>query len=370
MTLVAEKNLDTISQRDTQHTSARRWIHNVGKKISIFVHGVPGKISLKLTTAKGDANIWAQSGDVEIVGNNDLRIHANKGKVEIFAGEEALFNCGGAYIRIKGGGIDFHAPGKIEFKAANYVWSGPARQKLETKKFGEPKQCGGENAAEPYTPLLAMMPPVAVASGASANELPAETEELGETNETEELSETDESDEESDTDADREAALEAAKASGKTMNCKAPYTLADFEKAKQKVAQASAPKLSGLPASISGVIGTVSGIAGIVGGIAGTVAMVAKLTGNSDLAGQAGMVALGGIAIGAVGGIAKWGMGKIFGTPPAALTDAASGAAGAAGAATDAVSNAAGQASDAAKNAASSAADAAKNATGGPGQWT
>ncbi|WP_255992348.1 type VI secretion system Vgr family protein, partial [Chitinolyticbacter albus] len=54
--LNAGHNLDLVSQRDTQQTTARRWVHNVGSKISLFVQGVADKVNLKLIAAKGHVN--------------------------------------------------------------------------------------------------------------------------------------------------------------------------------------------------------------------------------------------------------------------------------------------------------------------------
>ncbi|TJZ60296.1 type VI secretion system Vgr family protein, partial [Chitiniphilus eburneus] len=73
LVLNAGHNLDSISQRDTQQTTARRWLHNVGSKISLFVQGAAAQVNLKLITAKGHANLHAQSGDVEIVGDKNVR---------------------------------------------------------------------------------------------------------------------------------------------------------------------------------------------------------------------------------------------------------------------------------------------------------
>ncbi|GLS03726.1 type IV secretion protein Rhs [Chitiniphilus shinanonensis] len=118
-------NLDTVSQRDTQQTTARRWIHNAGSKISLFVQGVADKVNLKLIAAKGHARLHALSGDVEIVGDKNLRIYANKEKLEAVAKQELLLTCGGAYIRLAGGNIEIHAPGAESFKAASFSFTGP-----------------------------------------------------------------------------------------------------------------------------------------------------------------------------------------------------------------------------------------------------
>ncbi|MCL2591708.1 MAG: DUF2345 domain-containing protein, partial [Betaproteobacteria bacterium] len=145
LALIAEKNLDTVSLRDTQQTTVRRWIHNVGKRISLFVVGVAGKFNLKLITAEGHAKLEAQSGDVEITGDKSLRVYASKKKITAVAGEEMLIACGGGYIRLKGGNIDIHCPGPQSFKRTAHSYGGPASLEAAKKSFGEPKLCGGSD---------------------------------------------------------------------------------------------------------------------------------------------------------------------------------------------------------------------------------
>ena len=142
MALVAEGNLHTISHRDTQQTTVRRWIHNAESKISLFVQGEAGELNLKVITGQGHARIWTQYGDVEIVGDQNVSIHANTGKLHFIAEEELLGTAAGAYFRLKGGVIDIHAPGKLTMKAASFQLSGPASMKKKDKS-PEPKSCGG-----------------------------------------------------------------------------------------------------------------------------------------------------------------------------------------------------------------------------------
>ncbi|UXY16344.1 type VI secretion system tip protein VgrG [Chitiniphilus purpureus] len=125
LVLNSGQNLDTLSQRDTQQSTARRWIHNVGSRISLFVQGVVDKVNLKLITAKGHAQLQAQSGDVEIVGDQNVRLHANQQQLTGVAKAEMLLNCGGAAIRMRDGRIDLHAPGQISIKASSYSFDGP-----------------------------------------------------------------------------------------------------------------------------------------------------------------------------------------------------------------------------------------------------
>jgi type VI secretion system secreted protein VgrG len=147
MALVAGRNLDTISHRDTQQTTARRWIHNAGKKISLFVHGIAEKINLKFIAAKGHINFWAQSGNVDITAERDIRLHANKKKQQIVGYKEILLSCGGASIRIKDGKIELYAPGTISVKYSNYGKGGPASMTVPPIQFPTP----GEQPQGPYT---------------------------------------------------------------------------------------------------------------------------------------------------------------------------------------------------------------------------
>ncbi|MEN9659706.1 MAG: hypothetical protein RL571_3171 [Pseudomonadota bacterium] len=134
-TLSAGTNLDLIAQRDTNQTSGRRWIHNVGQHISLFVAGVKDKVALKIIAAKGKIQLQAQSDDIEITGDKDLKVTACKGLLSISAKEEILMTAGGGYIRLKGGDIEIHCPGKVSIKGANHDMSGPEKMSPTLPQF-------------------------------------------------------------------------------------------------------------------------------------------------------------------------------------------------------------------------------------------
>ncbi|UTH75188.1 type VI secretion system Vgr family protein [Chromobacterium sp. IIBBL 290-4] len=124
-TLTAGTNLNLVAQRDTNHTTGRRWIHNVGKHISLFVAGVKDKIAVKLIAAKGKVQIQAQSDAMELTADKDVTITSVKGKVQIAASQEILLASGGGYIRIAGGNIEVHCPDTVSIKGAEHQFSGP-----------------------------------------------------------------------------------------------------------------------------------------------------------------------------------------------------------------------------------------------------
>ncbi|MCX7206933.1 MAG: type VI secretion system Vgr family protein [Proteobacteria bacterium] len=141
-TISAGTNLDLIAQRDSNQTSGRRWIHNVGQHISLFVAGVKDKVALKLIAAKGKIQMQAQSDDIEITADKNVKITACKEKIEIAAGDEVLFTAGGGYIRLKGGNIEIHCPGEVSIKGASHEISGGTSlgktfNEMPTSKFND-----------------------------------------------------------------------------------------------------------------------------------------------------------------------------------------------------------------------------------------
>jgi type VI secretion system secreted protein VgrG len=126
-TLSAGQNLNLVAQRDANHTTGRRWLHNVGQHISLFVAGVKDKVALKLIAAKGKVQVQAQSDAMELTADKDLTITSAKQTIHVNAKQEILLTSGGAYIRLKDGKIELHAPGTISIKGASHNFSGPAQ---------------------------------------------------------------------------------------------------------------------------------------------------------------------------------------------------------------------------------------------------
>jgi type VI secretion system secreted protein VgrG len=127
VTLAAGTNLDQIAQRDSNQTTGRRWIHNAGESISLFVAGTKAKLkeTFKLIAAKGNIQLQAQDGQLEATAQQDITITSVNGKVVVQAPKEILLTAGGGYIRI-GSDIEIHNPGTQSLKAGSFSLSGPA----------------------------------------------------------------------------------------------------------------------------------------------------------------------------------------------------------------------------------------------------
>ncbi|SMF13095.1 hypothetical protein SAMN02745746_01458 [Pseudogulbenkiania subflava DSM 22618] len=143
LTLAAGSNIDQVAQRDTNQTSGRRWLHNVGQHISLFVAGVKDKVSLKLIAAKGMVQVQAQSDAMELTADKDVAITSCKGKVVISAKQDILLTSGGGYIKLSGGNIDIHCPSTVSIKGADHALSGPASLDLPLPVMPPNEPCRG-----------------------------------------------------------------------------------------------------------------------------------------------------------------------------------------------------------------------------------
>ncbi len=136
-TFATGQNFDQVSARDTNQSTARRWIHNVGQSISLFVQGVKDKTAIKLYAARGKVDIQAQDGPMAVTGQKRVVLTACKNVQLWNAKKEILVTSGGGYIRIANGNIDIHCPGTVLVKGAAHDWSGPSSMNPPLPKFNQ-----------------------------------------------------------------------------------------------------------------------------------------------------------------------------------------------------------------------------------------
>lgn len=112
--IVAGKNADI--------SAANHFTVSAGEAVSLFA----GSQGMKLFAAQGKVEIQAQSDDLAVLAQDNLEIRSSEGKVEISASDELVLSCGGGYIRLKGGNIEFGCPGNILLKSTNVQKMGSA----------------------------------------------------------------------------------------------------------------------------------------------------------------------------------------------------------------------------------------------------
>jgi len=101
--------------------------------ISLFTYGKAinaGKpnqeTGLKLHAATGKLSSQSQSGETRLTADKALTVASVSKSIGIAASQHVLLTAQGAHIRLEGGNIEIHGPGRMEFKASMKEWAGPA----------------------------------------------------------------------------------------------------------------------------------------------------------------------------------------------------------------------------------------------------
>ncbi|MGF6639957.1 type VI secretion system Vgr family protein [Paraburkholderia sp. MM6662-R1] len=120
--LSAEKNLIATAGGNADIGVMKRFTVAAGELVSIFAQ----KLGLKLFAAKGKVEIQAQSDDMNLLSDKNMRITSANGQVIIEAKEELLLKCGGSYIRLSSTGIEDGTKGNRTIKSAAFSRQGPS----------------------------------------------------------------------------------------------------------------------------------------------------------------------------------------------------------------------------------------------------
>jgi type VI secretion system secreted protein VgrG len=97
-----------------------------------------------LHAASGKVSSQSQSGATSLVADKAVTVASVTKTVAISAPKKhVLLTAQGAYIKLEGGNIEVHAPGKVEFKASKKELAGPqsASGEKSMPKPGDLKLC-------------------------------------------------------------------------------------------------------------------------------------------------------------------------------------------------------------------------------------
>ncbi|KLU22963.1 hypothetical protein EOS_27955 [Caballeronia mineralivorans PML1(12)] len=122
--IVSDAQTNLVSGQSTHIATGKSLIASVAEKLSLFVQNA----GMKLFAAKGKVEIQAHSDNIELTAQKTITLLSATERIEAAAKQEILLTSGGAYIRIKDGNIEIHAPGKIDIKGAQHSFNGPTAQ--------------------------------------------------------------------------------------------------------------------------------------------------------------------------------------------------------------------------------------------------
>ncbi|WP_337995299.1 type VI secretion system Vgr family protein [Burkholderia sp. FERM BP-3421] len=117
----AEQHVNMVSGESVHVAAGRSVVASIADRISIFVQ----KAGMKLFAGKGKIEIQAHADNIELTAQKSVKVLSATERIEVAAKQEILLTSGGAYIRLSGGNIEIHAPGKIGIKGGTHNFSGP-----------------------------------------------------------------------------------------------------------------------------------------------------------------------------------------------------------------------------------------------------
>ncbi|WP_126283716.1 type VI secretion system Vgr family protein [Burkholderia stagnalis] len=121
--IYADQHVNVVSGQNTHIATGKSLIASVAEKLSLFVQNA----GMKLFAGKGKVEIQAHEDNIELTAQKTVKVLSSTEKVEVAAAKEILLTAGGAYIHIKDGNIEIHAPGKIDVKGSQHIFAGPAQ---------------------------------------------------------------------------------------------------------------------------------------------------------------------------------------------------------------------------------------------------
>jgi type VI secretion system secreted protein VgrG len=145
-------SLSVSSGEDVNIATGKSLVGSISEALSLFVQ----KAGIKLFAAKGKVQVQAQSDDMELTAQKDLKITSTEGRVEINAANGILLASGGGYIRIEGGDVQVHSPGTIDVKGVQHAFGGPASLDVPMPELPEGSDCATKhkNAAASGSSLV------------------------------------------------------------------------------------------------------------------------------------------------------------------------------------------------------------------------
>jgi uncharacterized protein (DUF2345 family) len=137
--------------QDVNFASQGGWFQTVRSGIGLFTYGKatdankPNKeTGIRLHAASGKFSSQSQSGPTRVTADKTVTVASVAGSVKVAAKEHVLLTAQGAFLKLCGGNIELHGPGKIIFKAS--------RKELSTPKSSTPKLPRLPQASPPSTP--------------------------------------------------------------------------------------------------------------------------------------------------------------------------------------------------------------------------
>ncbi|QNA90909.1 type VI secretion system tip protein VgrG [Massilia sp. Dwa41.01b] len=125
--------------------------HAVKSGISLFTYGKASakekpnqERGIKLHAASGKLSSQSQSGETRLTADKTITVASVNKNVTVAANKHLLLTAQGACLKLEGGNIMLHAPGKVEFKASKKELTGPADGSVSKPSLPKAKEIYNE----------------------------------------------------------------------------------------------------------------------------------------------------------------------------------------------------------------------------------
>ncbi|MEW5789774.1 MAG: type VI secretion system Vgr family protein [Pseudomonadota bacterium] len=154
--LASGQNLGGVAEQDIHLLAQANQALAVKDGLALFTVGQtpPGgkpnqETGIRLHAASGSVRVEAQSGQFSAAADQDVTLASTTASLTAQAATHLLATAQGAYLKIEGGNIELHAPGRVEFQASQKDWTGPA-----SASYGELRLPDGEFELPKLDPAL------------------------------------------------------------------------------------------------------------------------------------------------------------------------------------------------------------------------
>jgi type VI secretion system secreted protein VgrG len=153
--LAAGSHLSIASSQDSNLVAQGNHSLAIKAGFALFTHGKAKdaqkpnqETGIHLHAASGHVSLQAQSGKLTAAADKKVTLASTQASINASAKQKFLATAQGAYLKIEGGNIEVHAPGKVLFKASQKNWTGPASASGggSLPKAGEVKGCAQQSA--------------------------------------------------------------------------------------------------------------------------------------------------------------------------------------------------------------------------------
>ncbi|GAB2854037.1 type VI secretion system Vgr family protein [Pseudoduganella ginsengisoli] len=147
--LSAAENSSITAGQDINMAAQGNHLQAVAGGISLFTYGKASgskpvqETGIRLHAASGEASVQSQTGRTAITADKSVTVASVSGSVLAAAKEHVQLAAQGAFLKLEGGNIMLHGPGKIDFKASMKELGGPASASSDFPRMPVPESWPG-----------------------------------------------------------------------------------------------------------------------------------------------------------------------------------------------------------------------------------